>query len=54
MDERHAAGRELKKVVTPDAKRKAVAYLMETHLVSQRPLPGSGLLANHERGRALP
>lgn len=32
----HASGCELKKVVTPDAKRKAVAHLMNIHQVSQR------------------
>lgn len=31
----HSAGRERKKVVTPGAKRKAVAHLMEAHQVSQ-------------------
>jgi len=36
VGQRHALGCELKKVVTPDAKRKAVAHLMEAHQVSQR------------------
>ena len=36
MGECHAAGCELKKVVTPDAKRNAVAHLVEVHQVSQR------------------
>ena len=32
----HASGCEFKKVVAPDAKRKAVAHLVEVHQVSQR------------------
>ena len=33
-----------------DANREAVAHLCDAHGVSQRSLPGSGLLVNHERG----
>jgi len=41
-------------VVTPGAKRQAVDHLCKAHGVSQRPLPGSGLPSNHERGRVQP
>ena len=39
-------------MLTPGAKRKAVAHAREVFEVSERPLPGSGLHANRERGRA--
>lgn len=39
-------------MTTPNVRRAAARLVVRDHDISQRPLPGSGLLANHERGPA--